>query len=126
LINFCYIFIIIGVVTFTICLSLQKKYKEEVMKKHGEDFNYEEEPIDLEAARRRCDLEALARLGGGQVAAQFGGGRCGTGDRRELHHARFFCNGEGEGGRREGRGIMDISQLLAGLDQLVVLLLAGG
>jgi hypothetical protein len=30
--NFCYIFIIIGVVTFTICLSLQKKYKEEVVK----------------------------------------------------------------------------------------------
>jgi hypothetical protein len=25
---------------------LQKKYKEEVVKKHGEDFNYEEEPID--------------------------------------------------------------------------------
>jgi hypothetical protein len=86
---------------------LQEKYKEEVMKKHGEDFNYEEEPIDLEAARRRrdleaarrrCDLEALARLGGGQVAAQFGGGRRGTGDRRELHHARFFCNRE----EREG------------------------
>jgi hypothetical protein len=25
---------------------LQKKYKEEVVKKHDEDFNYEEEPID--------------------------------------------------------------------------------
>jgi hypothetical protein len=25
---------------------LQKKYKEEVIKKHDEDFNYEEEPID--------------------------------------------------------------------------------
>jgi hypothetical protein len=43
---FCYIFTIIGVFTFTICFSLQKKYKEEVVKKHGEDFNYEEEPID--------------------------------------------------------------------------------
>jgi hypothetical protein len=25
---------------------LQEKYKEEVIKKHSEDFNYEEEPID--------------------------------------------------------------------------------
>jgi hypothetical protein len=46
LINFCYIFIIIGVVTFSICFSLQEKYKEEVIKKHGEGFNYEEEPTD--------------------------------------------------------------------------------
>jgi hypothetical protein len=30
--NFCYIFTIIGVVTFTICFSLQEKYKEEVIK----------------------------------------------------------------------------------------------
>jgi hypothetical protein len=44
--NFCYIFTIIGVVTFTICFSLQEKYKEEVVKKHGEDFNHEGEPID--------------------------------------------------------------------------------
>jgi hypothetical protein len=44
--NFCYIFTIIGVVTFTICFSLQKKYKEEVVKKYGECFNYEEELID--------------------------------------------------------------------------------
>jgi hypothetical protein len=42
----CYIFTIIGVVTFTICFSLQEKYKEEVVKKHGEGFNYEEELID--------------------------------------------------------------------------------
>jgi hypothetical protein len=27
---------------------LQEKYKEEVIKKHGEDFNYEEEPTDGE------------------------------------------------------------------------------
>jgi hypothetical protein len=32
LIYFCYILTIIGVVTFTICFSLQKKYKEEVVK----------------------------------------------------------------------------------------------
>jgi hypothetical protein len=31
---------------FTICFSLQEKYKEEVVKKHGEDFNYEGELID--------------------------------------------------------------------------------
>jgi hypothetical protein len=43
---FCYIFTLIGVVTFTICFSLQKKYKKEVVKKYDEDFNYEEEPID--------------------------------------------------------------------------------
>jgi hypothetical protein len=36
---FCYIFTLIG---GTICFSLQEKYKEEVVKKHGECFNYEE------------------------------------------------------------------------------------
>jgi hypothetical protein len=41
-----YIFTLVGVVTFTICFFLQEKYKKEVVKKHGEDFNYEEEPID--------------------------------------------------------------------------------
>jgi hypothetical protein len=46
LINFCYIFTVISVVTFTIYFSLQEKYKEEVVKKHGEGFNYEEDPID--------------------------------------------------------------------------------
>jgi lipopolysaccharide export system protein LptC len=46
LINFCYIFTVIGVVTFTIYFSLQEKYKEEVVKKHDEGFNYEEDPID--------------------------------------------------------------------------------
>jgi hypothetical protein len=44
--NFRYIFTIIGVVTFTVSFSLQEKYKEEVVKKHDEGFNYEEEPID--------------------------------------------------------------------------------
>jgi hypothetical protein len=44
--NNSYMFTIISVVTFTICFSLQEKYKEEVVKKHGEGFNYEEEPID--------------------------------------------------------------------------------
>jgi hypothetical protein len=39
-------FTIIGVVTFIICFSLQEKYKEDMVKKHGEGFNYEEEPID--------------------------------------------------------------------------------
>jgi hypothetical protein len=31
---------------FTICFSLQENYKEQVVKKHGGGFNYEEEPID--------------------------------------------------------------------------------
>jgi hypothetical protein len=44
--NFCYIFSITGIVTFIICFSLQEKYKEEVVKKHDEGFNYEDEPID--------------------------------------------------------------------------------
>jgi hypothetical protein len=43
---FCYIFNLVGVVTFAICFSLQEKYKEEVVKKYGKDFNYEVEPID--------------------------------------------------------------------------------
>jgi hypothetical protein len=43
---FYYIFSIIAVVTFTICFSLQEKYKEEVFKQYGEGFNYEEEAID--------------------------------------------------------------------------------
>jgi hypothetical protein len=41
-------FTIIGVFTFTICFSLQEKYKKELGKKHGEGFNYEE-PIDGQA-----------------------------------------------------------------------------
>jgi hypothetical protein len=43
---FYYIFAIISVVTFTNCFSLQEKYKEEVVRKYGVGFNYEEEPID--------------------------------------------------------------------------------
>jgi hypothetical protein len=31
---------------FTICFSLQDKYKEEVVKQYNKGFNYEEEPID--------------------------------------------------------------------------------
>jgi hypothetical protein len=43
---FCYIFTLVSVVTFTICFSLQEKYNEKMVKKHGESFNYEEEHID--------------------------------------------------------------------------------
>jgi hypothetical protein len=43
---FCYIFTLVGVVMFMICFSLHEKYKEEVVRKHGEGLNYEEEPID--------------------------------------------------------------------------------
>jgi hypothetical protein len=39
----------IGIVTFTICFSMQEKYKEEVVKQYGESFNYEEKPIDGQA-----------------------------------------------------------------------------
>jgi hypothetical protein len=39
---FWYIFTITGVLTFTICFFLQDKCKEEVVKKHGEGFHYEE------------------------------------------------------------------------------------
>jgi hypothetical protein len=46
---FYYIFTIIDVVTFTICFSLQEKYKNEVIQKYGEGFNYEEEPINGQA-----------------------------------------------------------------------------
>jgi hypothetical protein len=43
---FCYIFTLVGVVMFMICFSLHEKYKEEVVRKHDEGLNYEEEPID--------------------------------------------------------------------------------
>jgi hypothetical protein len=36
---FYWIFIIIGVVTFTICFSLQENYKDEVFKRHDEAFD---------------------------------------------------------------------------------------
>jgi hypothetical protein len=49
LIYFCCILTIIGVVTFTIYFSSQEKCKDEVMKKHGEGFNRENEPIDGQA-----------------------------------------------------------------------------
>jgi hypothetical protein len=59
--NFCHICTIISVVMFTIYFSLQNKYKEEVVKKHGEDFNYEEEPIDYQAVYDSGDEKAHGR-----------------------------------------------------------------
>jgi hypothetical protein len=50
---FCCIFIIIGVVTFTICFSLQEKYKDKVVKWHSEGFNWQNEPIDSQAIYAR-------------------------------------------------------------------------
>jgi hypothetical protein len=50
---------------FTICFSLQEKYKEEVVKQYNEDFNYEEEPIDG---------LAVYASGGGKAHGQWG--RC--------------------------------------------------
>jgi hypothetical protein len=44
---FCCIFTIIGVVTFTIYFSLQKKYKEEVVKQYNEGFNYKGSPLTV-------------------------------------------------------------------------------
>jgi hypothetical protein len=46
---FCCIFTIIGVVTFTVYFSLQKKYKDEVIKWHGEGFDWRNEPINGQA-----------------------------------------------------------------------------
>jgi hypothetical protein len=46
LIYFCCILTIIGVVTFTICFTLQETYKDEVIKKHDGGFDWENEPID--------------------------------------------------------------------------------
>jgi hypothetical protein len=59
--NFSYMFTIIGVVTFIICFSLQEKYKEEMVKKHGEGFNYEEEPIDGQVVYDSGDGKAHRR-----------------------------------------------------------------
>jgi hypothetical protein len=61
LINFCYIFTIISIVTFIICFSLQEKYKKEVVKKHGEDFKYEEDPIDGRAVYDSGGRKAYGR-----------------------------------------------------------------
>jgi hypothetical protein len=45
---FCYIFTIIGVVTFTICFSLQEKYKEEVVKKYSKASTMRRSPLTAE------------------------------------------------------------------------------
>jgi hypothetical protein len=58
---FWYIFIIIGVLTFTICFSLQDKCMEEVVKKHSEGFNYEEGPIEGWAVYDSGDGKAHGR-----------------------------------------------------------------
>jgi hypothetical protein len=58
---FCYIFTIIGVVTFTICFSLQEKYKEEVVKKYGEGFNYGRSPLTV---GRSMTVEAEKHMDG--------------------------------------------------------------
>jgi hypothetical protein len=46
---FCCISNIIGVVTFKVCFSLQEKYKDKVVKRHGEGFDWQNEPIDSRA-----------------------------------------------------------------------------
>jgi hypothetical protein len=61
LIYFGCIFTIIGVVTFTVCFSLQEKYKEEVIKKHSEDFDWQNEPIDDQAVYANIKRKAHGR-----------------------------------------------------------------
>jgi hypothetical protein len=61
LIYFCYIFIIIGVVTFTIYFSLQEKYKDEVIKQHSEVFDWQNEPIDSQIVYASGDGKAHGR-----------------------------------------------------------------
>jgi hypothetical protein len=46
---FCCIFIIIGVVTFTVCFSLQEKYQDKVVKRYSEGFDWQNEPINGQA-----------------------------------------------------------------------------
>jgi hypothetical protein len=58
---FCYIFTLVGVVMFIICFSLQEKDKKEVVKKHGEDFKYEEDPIDGRAVYDSGGRKAYGR-----------------------------------------------------------------
>jgi hypothetical protein len=62
------------------------------------------------------------RLGGGEAAVRFGGGDRATWDRMELCNARYFYNGE----ERDGGERVGVQWTLAGLDQLMRLLLAGG
>jgi hypothetical protein len=45
--NFSYMFTIIGVVTFTICFSLQEKYKEEVVKNMTKASNTRRSPLTV-------------------------------------------------------------------------------
>jgi hypothetical protein len=42
-------FSLLEVVTFIVCFSLQEKYKDEVIKKHNEGFDWENETIDGQA-----------------------------------------------------------------------------
>jgi len=43
------VFTNIGVLTFTIRFSMQEKYAEQVTKTHGEDFDWENQPVDSQA-----------------------------------------------------------------------------
>jgi hypothetical protein len=58
---FCWIFTFISVVTFTVSSSLQEKDKDEVIKWHGENFNWQDEPIDGEAVYASRAGEAHGR-----------------------------------------------------------------
>jgi hypothetical protein len=47
---FCYIFILDGVVTFTICFFLQEKYKEEVVKNTAKTSTMRRSPLTTESS----------------------------------------------------------------------------
>jgi hypothetical protein len=55
------IFTVIIVITFTIFFSLQEKYKDEMIKQHGEDFNWQNEPIDGQAVYSSGGAKAYGR-----------------------------------------------------------------
>jgi hypothetical protein len=67
LINFCYIFIIIDVVTFTICFSLQKKYKEEVVKNMAKASTMRMSPLTA----RSCMIAKAEKHMDGEIDAIF-------------------------------------------------------
>jgi hypothetical protein len=61
LINFCYIFTIIGVVMFIICFSLSEKYKEEVIKNTVKTSTMRRSPL---TARPPMTAEAEKHMDG--------------------------------------------------------------
>jgi hypothetical protein len=59
---FCYIFTLVSVVMFTICFSLQEKYKEEVVKNTANASTMRKSPVTAELS---MTLEAEKHIDGG-------------------------------------------------------------